>query len=231
MAAVQADPTAAADLRAEAVGYFRRAAAYLSADGPVLVAIGGLSGTGKTTLARGLAPALGAPPGAVVLRSDVIRKQLAGIDETERLGDAAYGPEMSQRVYAEIYRRAAQAIGAGHGAIADAVFAAPAERVAIERVTHAADVRFVGLWLEADAAILKRRVAVRHGDASDAGIAVVDRQLAYRLGTIAWQRIDATGGKGPTLAAARETVRAAASAAGITPRARAGVSPRARSLA
>ena len=221
MAAVQSDPIARADLRAAAVGNFRRAAAYLEPASPVLVAVGGLSGTGKTTLARGLAPALGAPPGAVVLRSDVIRKQLAGVDESVTLADAAYGPESSARVYAELYRRAAEVIGAGHGAVADGVFAEPAERARIERVAHDAGVGFVGLWLETDPAILKRRVADRHGDASDAGVAVVDRQLAYRLGPIGWHRIDAADDKHRILAAARETVRAAA----VNPRARAGAAP------
>ena len=51
----------------------------------LLIAIGGLSGTGKSALARALAPDIGAAPGAVVLRSDVERKTLSGKDEHEKL--------------------------------------------------------------------------------------------------------------------------------------------------
>ena len=46
--------------------------------GPCLV-VGGFSGTGKSTLALGLAPSVGAVPGAVVIRSDEIRKRLSGV--------------------------------------------------------------------------------------------------------------------------------------------------------
>jgi hypothetical protein len=69
--------------RTEALAYFELAGRYLDPPPPCLVAVGGLSGTGKTTLARALAPDLGAAPGALHLRSDVLRKQLAGVDELE----------------------------------------------------------------------------------------------------------------------------------------------------
>ena len=65
--------------------YFDLALRLLAPPAPVLVAIGGLSGTGKSALARALAPFLAPEPGAVVVRSDVERKILFGVDETERL--------------------------------------------------------------------------------------------------------------------------------------------------
>ena len=52
---------------------------------PSLVAVGGLSGTGKTRLARMLAPHIGPMPGAVIVRSDVERKALFGVGETDKL--------------------------------------------------------------------------------------------------------------------------------------------------
>jgi hypothetical protein len=177
--------------RREAAGYFARALEYLAPAAPRLVAVGGLSGTGKTTLARALAPALGAVPGALHLRSDVLRKQLAGVAELERLPPEAYTPQASAAVYATLNRQAAAALAAGQAVIVDAVFAQPDERAAVEQVANDAGVAFDGLWLEADPAVMAARVAARRGDASDATSEVVERQLTYDLGGIAWPRLDA----------------------------------------
>jgi predicted kinase len=73
------------------------------------------------------------------------------------------------------------------------VFAAHDERDAIAAVARELGVPFTGLWLEAPSETLKRRVTDRRGDASDATVQVVERQLAYDLGTISWHRT-ASGG-------------------------------------
>jgi uncharacterized protein len=65
--------------------YLSAALNYAAPAAPKLVVVGGLSGTGKTTLAASLAPWLGSAPGAVHLRSDLERKTLAGVEELERL--------------------------------------------------------------------------------------------------------------------------------------------------
>ena len=198
MAAVQPNAAKAAEaesLRAEARVYLARARAYLKPPPPRLLVVAGLSGTGKTTLARALAPLIGPAPGAVVLRSDVIRKHLAGTAETEPLPPEGYGPEMTARVYDEICARAAAILAAGHAVIADAVFARPAERAAIEAAAARAGVPFDGLWLEAPPDTLTARVTARlsagTGDASDANAEVVAKQLAYDLGDITWPRVAA----------------------------------------
>src|SRR5215472_12534613 len=101
---------------------------------PVLVAIGGHSGTGKSLLARALAPFVAPLPGAVVLRSDVERKRMFGAAETERLPADAYGREESARVYATLADKARRVTAAGHSAIVDAVFAtAEREQIAAAR--------------------------------------------------------------------------------------------------
>jgi predicted kinase len=190
--------------RAEAAAYLDLALAYLDPPPARLVAVGGWSGTGKTTLARALAPDIGPAPGAIVIRSDVIRKTLAGVGETERLPAAAYTKDASAAVYTALEARAARVLAAGHGAIADAVFGMEEERSAIEAVARHAATRFDGLWLEVPLAVATARVAARRGDASDADAAVVERQHKNETGPIAWPTVDASG--------SAETVAARASA-------------------
>jgi aminoglycoside phosphotransferase family enzyme/predicted kinase len=158
-----------------------------------LVAVGGLSGTGKTVLAHGLAPLLGAPPGAVILRSDVERKALFGVAETAPLPPDAYGDEVTARVYARLADGARRALAAGVPVVCDAVYARPEERRALAAVAAAAGVPFDGLWLELPLVERLARVSGRKGDASDAGPDVVRLQEQYDPGPMDWVRVDATG--------------------------------------
>ncbi len=190
-AAAQPEQGAAWRLIGAAAGYLDLALRYLAPPPARLVAIGGLSGTGKSTLARALAPHLGAAPGALVLRSDVIRKHLAGRGALSRLGPESYTREASARVFETIRARAATALAAGHAVIADAVYGRPEQRAAIESVARELRVSFDGFWLEAPAAVLAARVAARAGDASDATPEVLRRQLVSPLGEIVWTRLDA----------------------------------------
>lgn len=184
------------DLAGRAVAYADLAIGLLEPQRPVLVAVGGLSGTGKTTLARELAPLLPGPAGAVHLRTDVLRKKLAGVPETERLPASAYTPAASQAVYDEMTSLTKMALAAGQTVICDAVFARPGERGALEQVARDAGTAFKGLWLTAGADVMTARVEERgrHGrDASDATPEVVRTQLSYDLGEIGWDRVDARG--------------------------------------
>ena len=110
---------------------------------------------------------------------------------------------MTRRVYDTMRDRARTILAAGDAVIADAVYARPEERAALEAVAREAGVPFVGLWLEAPAAALEERIAERTGDASDATVAVLRRQRDYDLGTVDWHRIDAGGAPGTTLEKAR----------------------------
>ncbi len=174
------------------------------APSPRLIAVGGLSGTGKTTLAAALAPALGTAPGALLVRSDVIRKRLAGVAPETRLPAEAYSEDASRRVYQALYRDAAAALAAGYCVVTDAVFARPDERAAVETIARKASAPFTGLWLEAPADTLAARVTARTRDASDATAAVVARQLDYATGAIAWHRLDAGGSPEVVLERARK---------------------------
>jgi aminoglycoside phosphotransferase family enzyme/predicted kinase len=201
LAAAAADDGSAVQLADEACAYLERAFVYLNPPPARLVAIGGVSGTGKSTLARQLAPGLGAAPGAVILRSDVIRKQMYGIALDERLPAEGYQKEVSGRVYGALMERAAALVGAGHAAIVDAVFLDPAERAQIEQVAADAGVTFQGLWLTAPQHVLMRRVRARRGDASDATPDVLTQQLATDPGVLTWPTVDVDGP--PEIVAAR----------------------------
>ena len=192
-AAAESAALAAASARDEGRAYLALAGRFLEPAQPRLLAIGGLSGTGKTSLAMALGPSLGHAPGALVLRSDVIRKRLFGVSDDHRLGPDGYRPDVTARVYRTLREEAALILDAGHGVIAEAVHAGADERAAIEEVARQRGVAFVGLWLEAPRATLTTRIQARRADASDATVAVLDRQLGYALGDITWQRLDASG--------------------------------------
>ncbi|HVV94120.1 MAG TPA: AAA family ATPase [Hyphomicrobiales bacterium] len=200
---------AAGGQEGEARAYFAAACRFMAATPPRLVAVGGLSGSGKTTIAAALAPEMGSPPGAVHLRSDIERKRLFRAAETERLPEAAYSQEATAQVYAALRRLAAAALAAGCSVTVDAVHQRFEEREAIARVAADAGVPFTGLWLDAPVAALAQRVEARKGDASDATAAVVEAQAARSLGDLSWPRIDAGAGIGETLRGARAAVGAA----------------------
>ena len=180
-------------LEDEARAYFAAAASYLAPPPARLVALGGFSGSGKSTLARALAPALGRAPGALHLRSDVLRKALYGVDELTRLPEEAYRPEVSARVYGELLVQARRALAAGQAVVLDAVYSKPDGRDELEAVARQVGVAFTGLWLEAPREVLLARAAARRADASDATPAVVASQLAEDPGVISWHRLEASG--------------------------------------
>lgn len=194
--------TRAAELRALAREYLSMAERLLKPSPPVLVAIGGFSGTGKSTLAAALGPHIGASPGALILRTDVIRKALFNVPETERLSPMGYCPDVSRTVYALVAERASLALSAGHAVIADGVYAEAQTRETIAGVAERAGVPFVGIWLDAPSHTLGSRLDARRADASDANRAILEKQLEKPTGPVIWQRIDASG-------TARETERLA----------------------
>jgi aminoglycoside phosphotransferase family enzyme/predicted kinase len=186
----------------KARSYLDLAVQYLRPRSCRLVAVGGLSGSGKSTLAAALAPSLGAR----VLRSDVIRKRLFGVAPETRLPETAYASEVSRRAYAQLRQQAAEVLAAGYSVIIDAVSLKPAERASFAAVAEAAGVPFSGLWLEAPAAAMERRLRTRHHDASDASLEVLAQQLRQHAGPMDWMSIDAGAGPADCLSAARRAL-------------------------
>jgi len=177
----------------EAGVYLDMALNYLDVSEPRLIAVGGLSGSGKSRLGRDLAQHIGAAPGARVVRSDVLRKRIAGKHPLDKLGPEGYTAEMTQNTYQAVYDEARTVLATGHSVIADCVFSKPNERQAIEQVARELGVPFHGFWLSASPEIMQARVTARKKNASDADAEVVRMQLDYDLGEIDWYEISASG--------------------------------------
>lgn len=194
------------EAEAEARRFFAVACARLQPATPRLVAVAGLSGSGKSTLARALAVDLDPAPGALVLRTDVLRKLAAGVDDTARLDPVHYTPEASRRIYELLVAAAGRPLAAGRSVVVDAVALRADERRRFAELAAAVEVPFAGLWLDVDPAIAAARVGERVGDASDADASVVAFQAGRPPGPIDWPRLDASGPPEATLTAARRTL-------------------------
>jgi uncharacterized protein len=168
----QGEQTAAAQAR----GYTEIALRHLRAGRVRLVLVGGLPGTGKSTLATGLADHLG----AVLLSADRIRKELADLSPVD---DAAadyqqgiYSPEHTEHTYAELLRRAEMLLRLGESVVIDASWIQAAHRVAAAQVAGRTHSPVSALRCSAPAAVAAQRIAARGRNISDAG-----PQIALRM--------------------------------------------------
>ncbi|MDD7967912.1 bifunctional aminoglycoside phosphotransferase/ATP-binding protein [Actinomycetospora lemnae] len=144
------------------------AAAHLD-DGRVrLVLVGGLPGTGKTTVAGGLADRLG----ATLLSSDRVRKEIAGLDPSTGAaadyGTGLYGAEHTAATYGELLHRAEELLGLGESVVLDASWTAAAPREAATALAARASAALTSLRCEAPRAVADERIRRRRGSASDA---------------------------------------------------------------
>ncbi len=193
------DQSQAAFFYEEGRRYLDKALAYVTPKPAKVVAIGGLSGAGKSTMAKALAPHLGIAGGAIIVRSDVVRKQLAGVPLLSRLPESAYTDEMSRKVYASLLERLEILLETGYSVIVDAVFAKANERDDVQAMAAKHSVPFMGIWLEASSDVAQERIMQRTHDASDATASVREKQQHYNLGYINWQLVDADASMEETL--------------------------------
>jgi predicted kinase len=145
---------------------------------PCLVLVGGLPGTGKSSLARGLAEA----GGFSVIRSDMVRKELG--DSTT--GGSLYSPEWTERTYAECLRRAEELLFQGKRVIVDATFREEAHRRTFLDTAGRWGVPGVVLLCRAEPVVVRERLANRRGDVSDADWSV------HELLTRQWEELAPT---------------------------------------
>ena len=188
----------------DARAYLALAGTCLATPAPALIAVGGLSGSGKSTVARLAAPAIGRVPGALVLQSDVTRKRLFGVDPETRLPPDGYTRAAGERTYDRLRNDARAALAGGTSVVVDAAHARVEERQAIEAVAARAGVAFAGVWLEAPKQTLVERVAGRDRDVSDATVEIVELQDRYAIGDLTWHRLDAADEPGAVARRLRE---------------------------
>jgi predicted kinase len=136
-----------------------------------------------------LAHRIGPAPGAIHIRSDIVRKQLLKRDQFQTLGPGGYAPEVSARTYGEIRQRAEAVLKQGHAVTLDAVHGEETDREAARKLAAHVGCAFVGVWLEAPVQTRATRVSARGPDASDADAELVMRQEHADPGPIDWSRI------------------------------------------
>jgi predicted kinase len=173
----------------EAQTYRALGLALIERAAPLLVAIGGLSGTGKTAVAQALAPQLPGPAGARLLRSDVLRKAKLGVSLKEKAQEACYAPERQAEIYRDLAAKSVRAIQGGASVVADATFRVGSTREAIAAAAQSAP--FFAYWLAAPLSVRLARVGRRSGDASDADVRVASEQTEPADISLPWRRLDA----------------------------------------
>jgi uncharacterized protein len=195
---VQGDGSAAED----AARYAGIAVRHLRRGRVRLMVVGGLPGTGKSTLAGQLADELG----AVLLSSDRVRKELAGIDPLAHAAapyrGGIYATEHTARTYDELLRRAEQLLGRGESVVLDASWTQPAARKQAQTVAKRTHSQLVPLRCDAPAELAERRIRSRTGSMSDADAAIA---AAMAADTTPWPdatTIDTTGEPAAALAQA-----------------------------
>ncbi len=166
---------------------------------PRLVAVGGYSATGKSTLAGSLAMLLNGRLGAVLLRSDVVRKRLLNQEPEAPLAEEGYGQAHSAAVYRRLMKDARRVLRAGQPVVLDATFLDAASRTAAEETAANASVPFDGVWLTAPREVLMKRIKARSSGASDATARILEKQLARGVDPGAWHVVQADGSALDTL--------------------------------
>lgn len=193
----------AKDKKLEARSYYALALSLLEPRHPRLIAIGGFSGSGKSTVASKIAPLVGAAPGARIIESDRTRKAMFNVEPEVCLPESAYARDVSEKVYASMSERAADLLKIGCSVVADAVFDVPERRQKIEGAAFQASVPFDGIWLQANLETLKRRIETRPKTASDATEDILKMQLQREVSTMNWEKIATMGRVEETIAETR----------------------------
>ena len=175
----------------EARRYFDLAGRLIVPKPPLLVAIGGLSGTGKSVLARGLAGLIEPPPGAVIIRSDVVRKHLFGVGETTALPEQAYRADVIGACLRHAFETAQRVLAQGFSVVLDAAYPGSGTdgNCAFAATYGMPLCRSVPDGGSGDAAGADR--AAKAMRPTRPGVAL--EQEAFAIGAVNWHMIDASG--------------------------------------
>lgn len=171
--------TEATTLAAKAADYLDLATAAALTVRPVLIVMTGLSGTGKSTVARRVARALGAP----IFASDIVRKQLAGVGGAAPAAwrEGIYDPQWTQATYDQLFALAGAQLARGTPVVLDAAFLAAEQQTGAAEVAAQSGVPLVMVETVCDEATVAARLAIRAKEGtspSDATLATYQRQRA-----------------------------------------------------
>ncbi len=169
----------------EANKYLKQAHDFFQPSKAIIILIGGLSGSGKSTISKHLAKSIN----AIHIRSDAVRKHISGISIFDRAPLSSYSEEISSLTYQGLISRAKQALTLGKPIIIDAVFHSEHWRRELEEFAANEKIPCYGFWCKVAPETAKARVNKRKNDVSDADVQVVEKQLNYNLGKITWQEI------------------------------------------
>jgi predicted kinase len=177
---------------------------------PCLVLIGGLPGSGKSTLAADLA----AHAGFDVIRSDLVRKELAGVERVSApcpFGEGIYSAQWNDRTYGECLQRSMSLLFQGRRVIIDASFREEKRRRAFIDTAARWGVPVLFLVCRANADVIRQRLLARKNDVSDADWAVYEQaaaawQPAQPATVQVWYEISSEGDRTEVLARARDVL-------------------------
>lgn len=165
-------PEAAKGARKTAVDYYRLAWEYAQPRQGRVILVSGVSGSGKSTLARQLALRIG----TIHLRSDAVRKHLAGVPLDQKGDQNLYSEAMSERTYARLLDLGLLLANAGYVVLLDAKYDRRARRRAAAGRAQAAGVSLRIVHCTAPRRVIHDRLVARAHDISDAGPELLERQ-------------------------------------------------------
>ncbi|MCQ2913734.1 MAG: AAA family ATPase [Alphaproteobacteria bacterium] len=198
------DKIAANLLANRAYSHLVMARRLLKKEPPILMACGGLSGSGKSRISRESAPYIGNSPGAVILRDDVIRKNILGVGLEDYVPTDTYTKDLEEKVFDTLCEKCKEVLKTGQSVVADALFHDQKQRERIENIAQEAGVKFLGIWGDAPIEIRKERVMKRLRNPSDVkDPKELEEQLNKDVGVVSWDVIDTSGEKMVTLSKVR----------------------------
>ncbi len=183
--------------------YFDYACEFMTNYPPVLIACGGLSGSGKSRVAREIGGFFNPAPGAVILRDDIVKKQINGCPIDQHFDKAFDTPVIEKVVYDVLRQEARKSLLSGCTVIVDALFYDETERIKIENLAKELNVPFVSLWMDAPFDVRLERVQSRKRNPSDVRTEEdLEKQLTLETGRVTWPKIITDKSREETLATA-----------------------------
>ncbi|MEN9246064.1 MAG: AAA family ATPase [Thermostichales cyanobacterium SRBZ-1_bins_19] len=174
------DPHASSEEKAAAAArarpYYHLAWSYTQPQAGSLIVMAGLSGSGKSTVARYLAQHYPAPFGAIHIRSDALRKHLGGMPLLERGPASLYSADMTAKTYSQLLELGLALAQAGYAVILDGKYDRYSLRQQARQAAQEAGIPIQIIYCHAPEGVIHQRLQQRQGDVADAGVELMELQ-------------------------------------------------------